>query len=576
MKRLLRELNPFGGWIALTSAMVLLSSVMQLGLSAIIGYVVDSGLTPRNEAAIQVGMVAILSATLVALIASLVSCYGSARVSVFFGQRLRRLIFERVSDFSQQEMDAFGTPSLVVRTTNDVNQVAMTAMMVLRMMITAPLMLLGGMVMALITDWKIGGAVLLISPLLMLAFFLVARKCIPMYDAIQRKLDKLNQVLREGLTGIRVIRAFNQTGYEQRRFDKANEDLTATALKVNRIMAAINPLGMLVFNLTTLLILWAGGVRIGEGTFLVGKLIAMCNYVAMILSAMLTASIMFVMVPRAQVSANRITETLDTQPSIQDGPAAAVRPQGPAGLAFHDVTFAYPGSSAPSLEHLDFVTRPGETTAIIGSTGSGKSTLIHLAERFYEATEGRVCLDGQDIREMPLEKLRHRLALIPQQAFLFAGTIADNLRHGYPEATEEQLWRALRIAQAADFVQALPEGLDAPVTQGGTNYSGGQRQRLCIARALVRPCDYYLFDDSFSALDFRTDARLRQALRRELGHAGVLLVAQRVGTVMNADRILVLEEGRLVGMGRHEELLKTCSVYREIVQSQLQGEEAAS
>jgi ATP-binding cassette, subfamily B, multidrug efflux pump len=402
----------------------------------------------------------------------------------------------------------------------------------------------------------------------------VMTRAIPLFQAMQVKIDRINLLMRETLSGVRVIRAFVRTDHEEKRFDAASLDLMDTGLRVNRLFAITLPALMAIMNLSTVAVLWLGAYRVDSGAMPIGNLTAFMQYIIQILFAIMTAVIMFIMVPRAAVSAGRIREVLDAEPSISD-PVTPISPARSGEVEFRDVTFGYPGAEEPVLRNVSFHAKAGETTAIVGSTGSGKSTVINLLPRFYDASEGTVLIDGEDVRALDRQDLWKRIGMIPQRAFLFGGTVTSNLRYGDEAATDEDLWRALDIAQGREFVADMPEQLEASITQGGTNVSGGQRQRLAIARALVKQPDIYVFDDSFSALDFRTDARLRAALARELGDATVIIVAQRVGTILHADRIVVLEDGRVAGIGTHDELMKTCETYREIVLSQVTEEEVA-
>jgi ATP-binding cassette subfamily B protein len=442
------------------------------------------------------------------------------------------------------------------------------------MMISAPILTVGGVIMALRQDVPLTGILLVIIPIMAIFIGLVMSRAIPLFQAMQVKIDRINLVMRETLTGIRVIRAFVRTKHEEKRFDEASLDLMDTGLRVNRLFAITMPALMLIMNLSTVAVLWLGAYRVDGGAMPIGNLTAFMQYIIQILFAIMTAVIMLVMVPRAVVSGGRIRDVLEQEPSISD-PPTPISPERRGRVEFRDVTFGYPGAEEPVLRNISFVANPGETTAIVGSTGSGKSTLINLLPRFYDASEGTVLVDGVDVREMDRQDLWKRIGMIPQKAFLFGGTIASNLRYGDSQASEDDLWRALDIAQGREFVTEMPEGLEAPISQGGTNVSGGQRQRLAIARALVHRPEIYVFDDSFSALDFRTDARLRAALGRELGGATVIIVAQRVGTILHADRIVVLEDGRIAGIGTHDELMRTCETYREIVLSQVTEEEVA-
>jgi len=443
------------------------------------------------------------------------------------------------------------------------------------MMVSAPMMAIGGIIMAVTKDGPLTWVLVVVLPILALVIYVLASKGVPLFKAMQVKLDKLNLVLREGLTGIRVIRAFNRIDHEKKRFTEANGDLTGTAIRVNQIMAALMPIMMLAMNFTSIAIVWFGAIRIDRGDMQVGDMMAFIQYAMQIMFSLIMVSMMFVMIPRAAASAARINEVLDTEPEIKDAPQAKRADSKRGFVEFKDVTFSYPGAEQPAISHISFSASPGEVTAIIGGTGSGKSTLISLIPRFYDIDSGSIEVDGVDVRDMTQETLRAKIGLIAQQAILFTGTIADNIRYGKETATDEEVRRAAEIAQATEFVAGMKDGFSSVIAQGGTNVSGGQKQRLSIARALVRRPEVYIFDDSFSALDFKTDARLRAALKKETMDATVLIVAQRVGTVMDADRIIVLDDGQIAGIGGHKELLKTCEVYREIVSSQLSEEELA-
>ncbi|MDI6713217.1 MAG: ABC transporter ATP-binding protein, partial [Anaerosomatales bacterium] len=504
-----------------------------------------------------------------------VAVYFGAKTAMAFGRDLRSAVFRAVEGFSAAELNRFGTASLITRNTNDVQQVQMLVVMGLNIMILAPVMAIGGVIMALRQDVPLSGLLLVVIPLMGVVIGLALTKALPLFRQVQAKTDRINQVVREYLSGVRVIRAFVRTAHEQERFEAANADLTETALRVQRLFATVMPAMMVIFNLTTVAILLFGARRVDAGAMQVGNLTAFLAYMMQILISVMMAVLMFVMVPRAAASAERIVEVLETQPSIRDPEAPAAESEACGFVAFEGVSFRYPGAEHPVLCDVTFSAAPGEVTAIVGSTGSGKSTLINLIPRFYDATEGRVLVDCVDVRETPRERLWAQIGFVPQKAFLFSGTVADNLRFGKPDATDEELWHALEVAQAREFVEAMPQGLDTPIAQGGVSVSGGQRQRLAIARALVKKPDVYVFDDSFSALDFATDARLRKALRRETRDATVIIVAQRVSTIMDADRIVVLDQGRVVGIGTHAELLETCDTYREIVESQLTLEEIA-
>jgi ATP-binding cassette subfamily B protein len=499
----------------------------------------------------------------------------SAKTAMGFGKILRGKVFSQVEELSLSEFSRIGTASLITRTTNDITQVQMLVMVTLRMMVMAPMMLIGGIIMAVSQDAALARIIVLIIPVIVAAVIVVMNKSTPLFRAMQEKLDKVNRVLREGLTGIRVIRAFDRIDYEKRRFNDANLDLTSTAIKVNRIMATAMPLMMVTMNFMAIAIIWFGGLRIDQGTMQVGSLMAFIQYVMHIMFSLIMVSMMFVMIPRASASAVRINEVLDTVPEISDGKATKSGYATKGHVEFRNATFSYPGAEKPVLHDISFEAKPGEVTAIIGGTGSGKSTLVNLILRFYDVETGSILINGVDIRDMSQEDLRAKIGFVPQKAVLFSGTVADNIRYGKAEATSEEVEWAAEIAQATEFITGMKDGFDSVVAQGGTNLSGGQKQRLSIARALVRRPEIYIFDDSFSALDFKTDARLRAALKGETSESTVIIVAQRVSTVMDADRIIVLDNGEVAGMGTHRDLIKTCNVYREIVMSQLSEEELA-
>jgi ATP-binding cassette subfamily B multidrug efflux pump len=561
--------------IAAALVLVFVQTLATLYLPTLMADIVDNGIARKNTGYIDNTGKEMLVVTAAGMICAVAAAFLSSRIAVGFGRDVRARLFARVESFSLREIDRFGGATLITRTTNDVTQVQMVTIIIFRMMIMAPIMAVGGIIMALRQDRPLTLVLAVSVPILVIAIFLVARIAIPLFGLMQVKLDRLNRVMREGLTGIRVIRAFNRINYQSRRFDTANADLTDNAIRVNRLIAFLLPILMLVMNLTGVAIIWFGAVRINSGGMQVGALIAFIQYAMQIMFAFLMVSIMFVMVPRAAASASRINDVLDTVPDIVD-PKKPQSPQARHGFVeFRDVTFSYPGAERPALDHISFSARPGEVTAIIGSTGSGKSTLLNLIPRFLDVGQGSVLIDGIDVREMTQESVRAKIGLAPQHSVLFADTAAENIRFGKQDAGDEELWRAAGIAQATEFIAGMEGGMDALVAQGGSNLSGGQKQRLSIARVVVRRPEIYIFDDSFSALDFKTDARIRAALKRETAGATLLIVAQRVATVMDADRIIVLDEGRIVGMGAHRELMQSCEVYREIVASQLSAEEVA-
>jgi ATP-binding cassette subfamily B protein len=490
------------------------------------------------------------------------------------GRDLRARIFARVQSFSAQEMNRFGAPSLITRNTNDVQQIQLFLVIALTIMASAPMLAVGGVIMALYENAKLSLLLVIVIPLMTLVIGSLLYFAVPLFRALQVKIDRINQVLREQIMGVRVIRAFVRGGYEQERFESANEDLTSTALKVTRIFALAMPSIMLILNLSSVAVIWFGGHLVDEGSMPIGNLLAFLNYLMLILMAVMMASMMSIMVPRASACAERINAVIDSVPSIVDS-TQPVHPEARSGrVEFRNVGFSYPGAEKAVVRGLSFRLEPGRTTALIGSTGSGKSTIVNLLPRFFDATSGAVLVDGVDVRKQSLEELREGIGLVPQQAYLFGASVAENLRLGRPDATEDELWRALEVAQAADFIRAMPNRLQEQVAQGGTTVSGGQRQRLAIARALVKRPRIYIFDDCFSALDAGTDARLRAALRTEVADATVLIVSQRVSTIRHADLILVVDDGELVGAGTHEQLLAESPTYREIVDSQLRGAEA--
>ena len=575
MIRLLRYLKPFRGAVALVLALVFLQSLANLYLPTLMADIVDKGIvTGDTDYIVRVGGLMLLI-TLGGTICAVVASFFSARSGVGFGRLVRGKLFAHVESFSLHEFDTIGTASLITRTTNDTNQVQQVLVLLLNVVVSAPMLAIGGIILALAQDTTLAWILVVAIPILVIAIYLIMSRAIPLFRIIQVKLDRLNLILDEGLTGVRVIRAFDRTDHERRRFDTANRDLTETAVTVNRIVAALFPIMLLVLNLSTIAIVWFGSVRIDRGEMQVGALIAFMQYALQILFAMLMLSLMFVFLPRAAASADRINAVLDMRPEIRD--AAQVRQAGEQRgyVEFDDVTFSYPGAEEPALAHISFTARPGQVTAIIGGTGAGKSSLVGLIPRFYDVDSGRVLVDGVDVRELAQHDLRSRIGYVPQQAVLFSGTVAGNIRFGTESATDEQVRHAAEIAQATEFVDGMDAGFASAIAQGGTNVSGGQKQRLSIARALARRPEIYVFDDSFSALDYATDARLRAALKHETTDATVFIVAQRVSTIMDADQILVLDQGRLVGSGAHRALMESNPVYREIVLSQLSAEEVA-
>lgn len=575
MIRLFRFLKPYRFSLVAVVVLTLLQSFANLYLPTLMADIVDIGIVKGNIPYIlQIGGYMSLVA-IVGTVASVLASNASAKVATGFGKIIRAKLFTHVETFSLHEFDTIGTASLITRTTNDTTQVQQVVIMLLRMAVMAPLMCVGGIVMAIITDARLSLVLVAIIPILAIAIWLIMGNSIPLFQVMQKKIDKLNLILDENLTGMRVIRSLNRGNYERQRFEGANEDLTQTAIRANQIVSIMWPLVMLVMNLSTVVIFWFGSVRIDAGDLQVGSLIAFIQYAMNIMFSLLMVSMMFVMVPRASASAVRINEVLDIEPEINDAERAKRADEKKGYVEFRDVTFSYAGAERPAICNISFSARPGEVTAIIGGTGAGKSTLVGLIPRFYDIDSGSILVDGVDVREMPQESLRAKIGFVPQKAVLFSGTVAENIRYGKEDATDEEVRHAADIAQASEFISNMTDGYDSLIAQGGMNVSGGQKQRLSIARALVRRPEIYVFDDSFSALDFKTDARLRAALKREIVDTTVFIVAQRVSTVMDADQIIVLDDGQIAGIGTHRELMDSCEVYREIVYSQLSMEEIA-
>lgn len=513
--------------------------------------------------------------TIAQIIAAVIAVYFGAKAAMGLGRDLRAAVFTQVGIFSEREVAKFGAPSLITRSTNDVQQVQMLVLTGSTLMVAAPLLSIGGVIMAMQQDLELSWIIAVSVPVLLIAILLIVSRMVPLFRKMQVRIDEINRVLREQLTGIRVIRAFVRERVETERFGEANDAVTDSALRTGRLMALMFPTVMIVLNASGVAVIWFGAFRIDAGSMQVGTLIAFLSYLMQILMAVMMATFMVVMIPRASVSADRISEVLATESSVK-APLNPIREtDGTGSVELIDVGFSYPNAESPVLAGISFVAQPGQTTAIIGSTGSGKSTLINLLPRLFDATEGEVLFDGVNVKDLAPELLWSQIGLIPQKPFLFSGTVRSNLQYGKPDATDEEIWRALEIAQAVDFVSNMEGGLDAEISQGGTNVSGGQRQRLAIARALVKQPQLFIFDDSFSALDLKTDAALRRALKKHTGNATVVMVAQRVSTIMDADQILVIEDGRIVDRGTHGQLLESSETYREIVASQLSAEEAA-
>ncbi|MDW8802155.1 ABC transporter ATP-binding protein [Clostridium sp. A1-XYC3] len=573
MIKLFRYLKPYGATIAAILVLLFFQALSDLYLPTLMSDIVDKGIVHGDtDYIIKIGGYMLLVAGGSAICTILASLLSS-KIATKFGRDVRREVFTKAESFSLNEFNKIGTSSLITRTTNDIMQVQQVTIMIMRMMITAPMMCIGGIIMAVSKNRQLSLILVVVIPILIAVIALVASRGVPLFKVMQVKLDRLNAVVRENLTGIRVIRAFNRNEYEKERFKEANGDLTNIAIKVNKIMAFMMSAMMLIMNLTTVAIIWFGGKLIDTGNMEVGSMMAFIQYAMQIMFSLIMVSMMFVLIPRAEASAVRINEVLDIVPEIKDPEQPKDTSNERGYIEFKDVTFKYPGAEEPAIENISFSAKPGEITAVIGGTGSGKSTLVNLIPRFYDVEKGSILVDGVDIREMSQKGLREKIGFVPQKAVLFTGTIAENIRYGKEDATIDEVKHAAEVAQAADFISNMKEGYDAVIAQGGNNVSGGQKQRLSIARALVGKPEIYIFDDSFSALDFKTDAKLRTALKEETQDSTMIIVAQRVSTVMNADRIIVLDDGKIAGMGTHKELLRNCDIYREIAASQLSEEE---
>jgi ATP-binding cassette subfamily B protein len=573
-KLLVRYLRPY--WLLIVGVIVFQAaqSIASLLLPGLQADIIDKGIATGDTAYIlQVGGV-MLAITLGQIVCAIVAVYFGARVAMSLGRDLRATVFTRVGEFSEREVAKFGAPSLITRTTNDVQQVQMFVLITCTILVSTPILAIGGVIFAVNEDPTLSWILVVAVPVLLLAVGLIVSRAVPYFRKMQVRIDAVNRVMREQLSGIRVVRAFVRERVEVDRFAVANEELTDTALRAGRLFALMFPIVMLVLNVSSVAVLWFGAFRIEDGAMQVGSLFAFLSYLIQILMAVMMATFIVVLLPRAAVSGDRISEVLATESSVT-APATPITSVSGSEVELRDATFSYPGAEQPVLTDVAFTARPGQTTAIVGSTGSGKTTLVGLLPRLFDVTGGAVLVGGVDVRELDPDVLWSKIAIVPQRPYLFSGTIASNLRYGKPDATDDELWDALDVAQARDFVEASPEKLEAPIAQGGTNVSGGQRQRLAIARALVKRADIYIYDDSFSALDTATDARLRAALAREFADVTTIVVAQRVSTIMQADQIVVLEHGEVVGRGTHSELIETSPEYAEIVESQLSIEEAA-
>ncbi|GAA3893789.1 ABC transporter ATP-binding protein [Leifsonia kafniensis] len=574
-KLLVHHLRPY--WPLLVAVVVFQTaqSIASLYLPTLNADIIDNGVATGDTDYIMSTGAMMLGITLLQIACAITAVYFGAKVAMALGRDLRREVFTRVGEFSEQEVTRFGAPSLITRSTNDVQQVQMLVLMTTTLVVAAPILCIGGIIVAMQQDLQLSWLIVVSVPILLIAVSLIVTRMVPQFRKMQVRIDTVNRVLREQLTGIRVVRAFVRENVETERFTQANADVTEVALKAGRLMALMFPVVMLVLNVSSVAVIWFGAFRIEDGSMQVGTLIAFLSYLMQILMAVMMATFMFVMIPRAAVCADRIGEVLGTETSVRPAVNPVTETSGAGELEMLDVGFSYPGAEQPVLSNISLIARAGETTAIIGSTGSGKTTLVNLLPRLFDVSTGAVLIDGVDIREMSQDLLWSYIGLVPQKPYLFSGTVRSNLHYGRPDATEEELWQALSIAQATDFVSEMDGGLDAPISQGGTNVSGGQRQRLAIARALVKRAPIYIFDDSFSALDLATDARLRLALKTNVAGATMIIVAQRVSSIIDSDQILVLEDGRIVGHGTHTELLETSETYQEIVASQLTAEEAA-
>ena len=574
--RLLRtHLRPYAGNLSMVVVLQLIGTIASLYLPSLNGAIIDNGVAKGDTRYIMGTGAWMLGVSLVQILCTVAAVYFGAKTAALFGRDVRAAVFHRVGEFSAREVGKFGAPTLISRSTNDVTQVQMLVVTTCTMLVAAPITMVGGIFMAVREDVGLSWLVAVAVPLLAASIGLIASRMVPQFRKMQVNVDSVNRVLREQITGIRVVRAFVREPHEVDRFAESNANLTDTAVRAGRLMALVFPVVMLILNASSVAVLWFGASRVQSGAMQVGALTAFISYLIQILFSVMMATFVMIMVPRAAVCADRISEVLDTESSVRPPVTPIKAFVGRGELVFDHAEFQYPGAAEPVLRDITFTAFPGQTTAIVGSTGAGKTTLLSLVPRLFDTTGGKVTVDGIDVREMEPESLWKRIGLVPQRPYLFSGTVASNLRYGNPDATDEELWDALRIAQGRDFVEAMPQGLNSPIAQGGTNVSGGQRQRLAIARALVRKPEIYLFDDSFSALDLSTDARLRAALRPVTADACVVIVAQRVSTIIDADQIIVVEDGAIVGRGRHDELLASCPTYVEIVESQRSAEEAA-
>jgi ATP-binding cassette subfamily B protein len=574
MKKVLEFLRPYRFAIIVAMTLIFFQAIANLYLPTLMSDIVNKGVINQDMDSVWVYGRKMLLVTLGAMTCSLISTFIAARVAAGFGRNLRKGVFSKVEDFSLNEFNKIQTSSLITRTTNDVTQIQNLTLMMIRMMILAPMLCIGGIIMATAKNLQLSILFVVVIPILLGAIIVLARKIVPLFTEIQKRTDKINQVVREKLTGVRVIRAFGTEEYEGKRYDKANKDIYESGVKAAYIMSGLMPIIFFLINISTVAIVWFGSNLIGEGTLQIGDMMAFMQYAMQVLFSILMVTMLFIMIPRAIVSAKRINEVLDLEPSVKDNGIDMDKGTNPGEIEFKNVTFAYGESNEPVLNDLNFKINKGETVAIIGGTGSGKSTLLNLILRFYDVTSGEITVGGIPVKDISLKSLRNMIGYVPQKVNLFSGSIADNIRYGKQDATDEELKEAASIAQSLDFISSLDKGFEAEVSQGGTNFSGGQKQRISIARAIVKKPDIYVFDDSFSALDYTTDKNLREALINNVNGATLVIVAQRVSTIMNADNIIFLDEGRIIAQGKHHELLKNCEAYKEVVMSQITEEEA--
>lgn len=573
MKKVLKNLKPYTFLIIVSMLFTFIQAILNLYLPNLMSDIVNNGVVGQSMSDVWVYGKKMLIVAVAAMVCAIISTFIASKVSGGFAQKLRQKIYEKVEKFSLAEFNKIPTSSLITRTTNDVTQVQNLTLMAMRMMIQAPLMCIGGIVMAVSKDLQLSIIFVVVIPLLLMAVVLLARKIVPLFTVLQEKTDKLNQVVREKLTGVRVIRAFGTQDYEAKRYNKASKDIYDISLKAAYIMAGLMPIIMFVINLSSVAIVWFGSHYIDAGTLQIGDMMAFMQYAIQVLFSILMVTMLFVLIPRAIVSAKRIGEVLDVEPSVKDN-GKDLAPKKPGEIEFNHVEFQYDDSNEPVLYDLDFKIKKGETVAIIGATGCGKTTLLNLILRFYDATKGTVTVGGHNVKDLSIQSLRNMIGFVPQKVTLFSGTIADNIRYGKQDATQEEMEEAAKIAQSYDFISELENGFESEVAQGGTNFSGGQKQRISIARAIVKKPDIYIFDDSFSALDYTTDKNLREALKTDTEGATVIIVAQRVSTILSADNILFIDDGKIIAQGNHKELYENCEEYREVVLSQISEEEA--